>query len=127
VAGCDHDGTLSGFGPLIVATFGFTMLDAILLQFLLEAIHFIFTPLTGFYCEQGTQRPNYLINILLPACYCWIFHDLEVNIGSSSTCFCWVFHHRLFWSVFSLVIPLGSANLAGATKKSFMAVATFGF
>lgn len=122
------NGAISGFGPLIVATFGFTTLEAILLQFPMGAICLIFIPLTGFIAGK---IPNLRIVLLITCCLpviagCimiwksqWGHRPAAPVIGYSIIGF--------FGPVVSLVIILGSGNIAGATKKSFMAAATFVF
>ncbi|KAL8706130.1 MAG: hypothetical protein Q9201_000832 [Fulgogasparrea decipioides] len=120
------NGAVSGFGPLIVSTFGYTTLDSILLQFPLGAIVFVFILLTGY---LSSRIPNIRLILLILCC-------LPVIAGCAMI---WKssWYHRaptpvagytiigFFGPVVSLVISIGMANVAGATKKSFTAAAIF--
>ncbi|KAI4126982.1 MAG: hypothetical protein LQ338_003437 [Usnochroma carphineum] len=120
------NGAVSGFGPLIVSTFGYTPLDAILLQFPLGGIVLIFILLTGY---LSSHIPNIRIFLLIACC-------LPVIAGCAMI---WrsTWYHRapapvvgysiigFFGPVVSLIISTGMANVAGATKKSFTAAAIF--
>ncbi|KAL8690391.1 MAG: hypothetical protein Q9218_004153 [Villophora microphyllina] len=120
------NGAVSGFGPLIVSTFGYTTLDSILLQFPLGAIVFIFILLTGY---LSSRIPNIRIILLILCC-------LPVIAGCAMI---WrsSWYHRaptpvagytiigFFGPVVSLIISIGMANVAGATKKSATAAAIF--
>jgi uncharacterized membrane protein len=120
------NGAVSGFGPLIVSTFGWTSLQAILFQFPLGGICFFVILLTGF---LGSKIPNIRIFMLLACCLpviagCamiwksqWTRHAATPVIGYSITGF--------FGGVVSLIISLGMSNVAGHTKKSFMAATIF--
>lgn len=59
------NGAVTGFGPLIVSTFGFTSLESILLQFPSGSITAIGVPLAGYLCSRIN---NIRIPILLVAC-----------------------------------------------------------
>ncbi|KAI1261436.1 putative MFS transporter [Xylariaceae sp. FL1019] len=91
------NGAISGFGPLIVSTFGFSSLEAILLQFPLGAICTIGIPLAGWAF--------------------WGHRPAAPVIGYSIIGF--------FGPVVGLTVGLGASNVAGETKKSFMASAVF--
>ncbi|KAL8949997.1 MAG: hypothetical protein Q9222_003940 [Ikaeria aurantiellina] len=137
------NGAVSGFGPLIVSTFGnttphavkndpltlpdsYTTLDSILLQFPLGAVVLIFILLTGF---LSSRIPNIRLLLLVACC-------LPVIAGCAMI---WKsdWYHRaptpvagytiigFFGPVVSLIISTGMANVAGATKKSFTAAAIF--
>ncbi|KAI4246301.1 MAG: hypothetical protein L6R40_001969 [Gallowayella cf. fulva] len=120
------NGAVSGFGPLIVSTFGYTTLDSILLQFPLGGIVLIFILLTGY---LSSRIPNIRLLLLLLCC-------LPVIAGCAMI---WksTWYHRaptpvagytiigFFGPVVSLIISVGMANVAGATKKSFMAGTIF--
>jgi len=120
------NGAVSGFGPLIVSTFGYTTLESILFQFPLGAVVFIFILLTGY---LSSRIPNIRILLLILCC-------LPVIAGCAMI---WksMWNHRpatpvvgytligFFGPVVSLIISIGMANVAGATKKSFTAAAIF--
>ncbi|GJC91370.1 allantoate transport protein [Colletotrichum higginsianum] len=120
------NGAVSGFGPLIVSTFGWTPYEAILLQFPLGAICFAVILLTGY---LGTRLANVRILMLAVCCLpvmagcaliwrsAWTHHAAAPVVGYSITGF--------FGGVVSLVITLGMSNVAGHTKKSFMAATIF--
>jgi len=59
------NGAVSGFGPLIVTTFGHSTLNAILFQFPLGGICFIFILLTGF---LSSCIPNFRLILLILCC-----------------------------------------------------------
>lgn len=120
------NGALSGFGPLIVSTFGWSSLEAILLQFPVGGIAWLGILAAGFI-------PIYIRNtriILLVICCLpviagcvmmwkstWYHHAATPVVGYSIIGF--------FGPVVSLIISLGVTNVAGATKKSFMSAAIF--
>ncbi|KAL8928747.1 MAG: hypothetical protein Q9208_001525 [Pyrenodesmia sp. 3 TL-2023] len=120
------NGAVSGFGPLIVSTFGYTPLEAILLQFPLGGVVFIFILLTGY---LSSRIPHIRLPLLVACC-------LPVIAGCAMI---WrsTWYRRaptpvagytiigFFGPVVSLIISIGMANVAGATKKSFTAAAIF--
>ncbi|KAL8968751.1 MAG: hypothetical protein Q9197_004715, partial [Variospora fuerteventurae] len=120
------NGAVSGFGPLIVSTFGYTPLQSILLQFPLGFIVFVFILLTGY---LSSRIPNIRLALLIACC-------LPVIAGCAMI---WrsTWYRRaptpvagytiigFFGPVVSLIISIGMANVAGATKKSFTAAAIF--
>ncbi|KAK2012544.1 major facilitator superfamily transporter [Colletotrichum eremochloae] len=120
------NGAVSGFGPLIVSTFGWSPLESILFQFPLGAICFAVILLTGW---LGSRLPNVRVLMLAACCLpviagCaiiwraeWTRHAAAPVVGYSLTGF--------FGGVVSLVITLGMSNVAGHTKKSFMAATVF--
>lgn len=117
---------MSGFGPLIVATFGYSPLDAILFQFPLGSICAVGIPLTGYLASRYKNiRTMMLILCCLPviAGFAMIWKSEWGNrpvtpvVGYSLIGF--------FGPVVSLIITLGAANVAGETKKSFMAAMVF--
>ncbi|KAI0471391.1 putative MFS transporter [Xylaria cf. heliscus] len=121
------NGAVSGFGPLIVSTFGYSPLESILFQFPLGAICAIGIPLTGWLCSRHRDaRIPTLVACCLPvvAGYVviwkssWGHRPAAPVVGYSIIGF--------FGPVVGLVVALGAANVAGETKKSFMAAATFG-
>ncbi|KAL9608645.1 MAG: hypothetical protein Q9167_006546 [Letrouitia subvulpina] len=120
------NGAVSGFGPLIVSTFGYTTLESILLQFPLGGVCFVFILLTGY---LSSKIPNIRLISLILCCF-------PVIAGCAMI---WksTWYHRapapvagytligFFGPVVSLIISIGMANVAGASKKSFTAAATF--
>ncbi|KAL8647111.1 MAG: hypothetical protein Q9210_005751 [Variospora velana] len=131
------NGAVSGFGPLIVSTFGakhrvttptnsYTPLHSILLQFPLGFLVFVFILLTGY---LSSRFPNIRLALLIACC-------LPVIAGCAMI---WrsTWYRRaptpvagytiigFFGPVVSLIISIGMANVAGATKKSFTAAAIF--
>ena len=60
------NGAVSGFGPLIVSTFGYTTLESILIQFPLGGVVFVFILLTGW---LSSRIPNIRIILLILCCF----------------------------------------------------------
>lgn len=120
------NGAISGFGPLIVSTFGYTPLESILLQFPIGGLCAISTLLAGY---LASKIPNIRILMLILSCF-------PVIAGCAMI---WrsTWNHRpatpvagysiigTFSAVVGLVITVAMSNVAGATKKSFMAAALF--
>ncbi|KAI8948606.1 putative MFS transporter [Xylaria longipes] len=120
------NGAVSGFGPLIVSTFGYSSLESILFQFPLGAICAVGIPLTGWLCSRYRDiRIPTLLFCCLPviAGYViiwkssWDYRPVAPVAGYSIIGF--------FGPVVGLTVSLGAGNVAGETKKSFMAAATF--
>jgi MFS family permease len=120
------NGAVSGFGPLIVSTFGWSSLESILLQFPLGGICLITILATGW---LSSRIPNIRIILLVVMC-------LPVIAGCAMIWKSKWTHHAptpvagysiigTFGAVVSLTICIGMANVAGATKKSVMAAAIF--
>lgn len=120
------NGAISGFGPLIVSTFGYDTLDSILFQFPVGGICVIFIPLCGYI---SAVVPNTRIPMLITCCLpviagCvmiwkshWGYHPAVPVVGYALTGF--------FGPVVSLIITVGASNVAGATKKTIMAATVF--
>ncbi|KAF7591571.1 hypothetical protein BBP40_001451 [Aspergillus hancockii] len=120
------NGAISGFGPLIVSTFGFDTLDSILFQFPVGGVCVIFIPLCGYI---SSRIPNTRIPMLIACCLpviagCviiwkseWGYQPAAPVVGYALTGF--------FGPVVSLIITLGASNVAGATKKTIMAATVF--
>ncbi|KAL8828394.1 MAG: hypothetical protein Q9191_002610 [Dirinaria sp. TL-2023a] len=120
------NGAVSGFGPLIVSTFGYTTLESILFQFPLGGVVFIFILLTGY---LTSRIPDIRIVLLILCCLpviagctmiwrsTWSRRPATPVVGYTLIGF--------FGPVVSLIISIGMANVAGATKKSFTAAAIF--
>ncbi|KAJ4145150.1 hypothetical protein LMH87_004008 [Akanthomyces muscarius] len=120
------NGAVSGFGPLIVSTFGWDTLQSILLQFPLAGICFFVILAVG---HLGGRFANIRVFLLVGTCLpviagCaliwqseWTHHAAAPVVGYSLTGF--------FGGTASLIITLGMANVAGHTKKSFMAATIF--
>ncbi|OAL56311.1 MFS general substrate transporter [Pyrenochaeta sp. DS3sAY3a] len=120
------NGAVSGFGPLIVSTFGWSSLESILLQFPLGGICLI----TILGCGYLSSRiPNIRLALLVLNCLpviagCamiwkskWTYHAATPVAGYSII--------GTFGAVVSQTIVIGMSNVAGATKKSAMAAAIF--
>ncbi|KAI5458589.1 major facilitator superfamily domain-containing protein [Mariannaea sp. PMI_226] len=120
------NGAVSGFGPLIVSTFGWSTLASILFQFPLGGLCFLVILLTGY---LGSKFNNIRIIMLVLTCLpviagCaiiwkseWSHHAAAPVVGYSITGF--------FGGTVSLIITVGMSNVAGHTKKSFMAATIF--
>lgn len=120
------NGAVSGFGPLIVNTFGWNTLESIVFQFPLGGLCFIVILLTGY---LGSRFSNIRIFMLILTCLpviagCamiwkseWTYHAATPVVGYSITGF--------FGGTVSLIITIGMSNVAGHTKKSFMAATIF--
>ncbi|OKL60414.1 hypothetical protein UA08_04377 [Talaromyces atroroseus] len=120
------NGAISGFGPLIIATFGYSSLESILFQFPMGSVCAIGIPLTGW---LSSRYRNLRIPLLVLCCLpviagfvmiwksTWGHKPITPVAGYSLLGF--------FGPVVSLVITLGSGNVAGETKKSFTAAVVF--
>ncbi|KAK4242783.1 major facilitator superfamily domain-containing protein [Achaetomium macrosporum] len=120
------NGAISGFGPLIVSTFGWSTLHSILFQFPLGGLCFIVILATGW---LGSRIPNIRLIMLILTCLpviagCaiiwkseWTYRAAAPVVGYSITGF--------FGGTVSLIITVGMSNVAGHTKKSFMAATIF--
>jgi MFS family permease len=128
--GCAYcvNGAVSGFGPLIVSTFGYTSSQAILWQMPLGGVCFVMILLTGY---LSLRIPNIRLIMLVSCC-------LPVIAGCAMIWKCTWAHHAaapivgytiigFFAPVTSLIVSMGMANVAGASKKSFQAAAIFVF
>jgi len=120
------NGAVSGFGPLIVSTFGWSTLESILWQFALGGVCVV--AILG--CGWASSRvSNIRIVLLVANCLpviagCamiwkgkWTYHAATPVAGYSLI--------GTFGAVVSLTIVVGMSNVAGATKKSCMAGAVF--
>ncbi|KAM7193069.1 Major facilitator superfamily domain containing protein [Naviculisporaceae sp. PSN 640] len=120
------NGAITGFGPLIVSTFNYTPLEAILLQFPLGALGVIVMLVTGY---LGTRYQNIRLIMVVICCVpviagCvmiwkseWTYHAATPVVGYTITG---------FWTaVVTLTISTGMSNVAGHTKKSFMSATIF--
>ena len=120
------NGAVSGFGPLIVQEFGWSNLDSILFQFPLGGVVLIFILLTGY---LSSKVRNILI-VQLIVCALPVIAGCAIIWRST-----WTYHAAapicgytiigFFGPVVSLIIVIGMANVAGATKKSIMAATIF--
>jgi hypothetical protein len=120
------NGAVSGFGPLIVSTFGWGTLESILFQFPLGGLCFIVILVTGY---LGSRYENIRLIMLMVTCLpviagCaiiwkseWTYHAAAPVVGYTITGF--------FGGTVSLIITVGMSNVAGHTKKSFMAATVF--
>jgi len=120
------NGAVSGFGPLIVSTFGWSTLESILWQFPLGALCLVTILLSGY---LSSKIPNIRLILLIANCLpviagCamiwksdWTYHAAAPVAGYSII--------GTFGAVVSQTIVIGMSNVAGATKKSAMAAAIF--
>lgn len=120
------NGAVSGFGPLIVSTFGWNSLQSILLQFPLGALCFVTILLVGY---LGSRYQNIRILMLILTCLpviagCammwkseWTYHAATPVVGYTLT--------GCFGGTVCLIIIIAMSNVAGNTKKSFMSATTF--
>ncbi|KAI9172294.1 transporter [Paramyrothecium foliicola] len=120
------NGAVSGFGPLIVSTFNWSTLHSILWQFPLGGLCLIVILLTGY---LGSKFNNIRIIMLALTCLpviagcaiiwksAWTYRAAAPVIGYTITGF--------FGGTVSLIITVGMSNVAGHTKKSFMAATIF--
>jgi MFS family permease len=120
------NGAVSGFGPLIVSTFGWSTLQSILWQFPLGALCLI--SILG--CGWVSSRVKNVRLILLVVMCLPVIAGCAMIWKSR-----WTHHAALpvagysiigtFGAVVSQTIVIGMSNVAGATKKSAMAAAIF--
>lgn len=120
------NGAVSGFGPLIVSTFGWTPLHAILWQFPLGGVCLVSILFTGYLSSRiANVRIVLLVGHCLPVIAgCAMIWKSEWSRRAALP----VAGYSIigtFGAVVSLVIVLGMGNVAGATKKSAMAAAVF--
>ncbi|KAJ6021517.1 MFS general substrate transporter [Penicillium herquei] len=120
------NGAVSGFGPLIVSTFGYSTLESILFQFPLGGLSGTGILLTGWLCSHYRNiRVITLITCCLPVIAgfamvwksTWGDKPIVPVAGYSLLGF--------FGPVVGLTISLGASNTAGDTKRSFTASAVF--
>lgn len=120
------NGAVSGFGPLIVSTFGYSTLDSILFQFPLGGLSAFGITFTGWLCSRYRNiRAISLVLCCLPVIAGFVMiwksswgHKPVTPVAGYSLI-------GFFGPVVSLTISLGAGNVAGETKKSFMAAAVF--
>ena len=120
------NGAVTGFGPLIVSTFGYSTLESILFQLPIGIICGLSSLGTGWIASKRRNiRFPMLLACTIPviAGYIIIWKSSWGNrpaapvVGYSLVGF--------FGGVCGLVVPIASANVAGETKKSFIAAAVF--
>ncbi|KAK7188245.1 allantoate transport protein [Paraphaeosphaeria sporulosa] len=120
------NGAVSGFGPLIVSTFGWSTLESILWQFPLGGLCFFAILACGW---ASARFQNIRIILLIINCLPVIAGCAMIWKGS------WTYHAGTpvagysiigtFGAVVSLTIVTIRSNVAGATKKSVMAGSIF--
>ncbi|KAK5940524.1 hypothetical protein PMZ80_006940 [Knufia obscura] len=122
------NGAISGFGPLIVSTFGWSAYDALLWQMPLGGICFVGILLVGYLSLKFRN-----IRLIMLALNCLPVIAGCAMIWKSSwyrkaaTPIAGYSILGTFAPVTSLVVSLGMVNVAGNSKKSFTAAATFTF
>ncbi|KEF60037.1 uncharacterized protein A1O9_04887 [Exophiala aquamarina CBS 119918] len=120
------NGAVSGFGPLIVSTFGWSAYDALLWQMPLGGVCFVGILLAGY---LSSKVQNIRLIMIIACC-------LPVIAGCAMIWKSNWYHHAatpiagytiigFFAPVTSLIVSMGMANVAGNSKKSFMAAAIF--
>ncbi|KAL3432416.1 major facilitator superfamily domain-containing protein [Aspergillus tetrazonus] len=120
------NGAVSGFGPLIVSTFGYSSLESILFQFPLGGLSAFGIIVTGWLCSRYRNiRVLSLVLCCLPVIAGFVMiwksswgHKPVTPVAGYSLI-------GFFGPVVGLTISLGASNVAGETKKSFMAAAVF--
>jgi hypothetical protein len=120
------NGAVSGFGPLIVNTFGWSPLASILWQFPLGLICLVTILLCGY---MSSRIPNIRLMLLVVNCLpviagCAMIWRSEWTYRASAP----VAGYSLigtFGAVVSQTIVVAMANVSGATKKSAMAGTVF--
>ncbi|KAI1627613.1 MFS transporter [Exophiala viscosa] len=122
------NGAISGFGPLIVSTFGWSAYDSLLWQMPLGGVCFLGILLVGY---LSLKVPNIRLIMLIACCLpviagcamiwksSWYEHAATPIAGYTIIGF--------FAPVTSLIVSMGMANVAGNTKRSFQAAAIFVF
>ncbi|KAF4556430.1 MFS-type transporter-like protein 13 [Elsinoe fawcettii] len=122
------NGAVSGFGPLIVSTFGWSSFESLLWQMPLGAVCFIMIILVGYLTliVKNVRLILLAANCLPVIAGCamiwkseWYYHASTPIAGYTIIGF--------FAPVTSLIVSMGMANVAGASKKSFMSSAIFVF
>lgn len=120
------NGCVSGFGPIIVNTLGWTPLQSLLLQFPMGFCCFASILICGY---LGTYFKNIRIVMMIVTCLfvmvgcimiwksSWYEKAPAPVIGYSLT--------GIFGATVCLVITIGMSNTAGSTKKSFMSATIF--
>ena len=122
------NGAVSGFGPLIVSTFGWSAYDSLLWQMPLGGVCFFGILLCGY---LSLKVSNIRLIMLIACC-------LPVIAGCAIVWRTNWYHHAaapiagytiigFFAPVTSLIVSMGTANVAGNTKKSFQAAVIFVF
>jgi hypothetical protein len=122
------NGAVSGFRPLIVTTFGWTAYQSLLWQMPLGAVCFVTILLTGY---LSFHVPNIRLLMLVVCC-------LPVIAGCAMIWRSTWTHHAgtplvgytllgIFAPVTSLILSMGMANRAGASKNSFQIALIFIF
>ena len=120
------NGAVSAFGPLIVSTFGYSPFDALLWQMPLGGVCFVGILAVGFLSLKVRN-----IRLIMIICCCLPVMAGVIMIWKAS----WSHHAPaplagytligFFAPVTSLIVSMGMANVAGNTKKSFMAASIF--
>ncbi|KIV90329.1 hypothetical protein PV10_07642 [Exophiala mesophila] len=122
------NGAVSGFGPLIVSTFGWSSYDALLWQMPLGAVCFVGILAAGY---LSLKVPNIRLIMIIVCC-------LPTIAGCAMIWKCdWYYRAPgpiagytiigFFAPVTSLIVSVGMVNVAGNSKKSFQAAAIFYF
>lgn len=125
-SGYTANGAVTGFGPLIVSTFGYSTLASVLFQMPIGFLCALSTLVTGVAASRWRNiRFPLLIACIFPVIAGYIIiwkstwgdRPAAPVVGYAIIGF--------FGGVVGLVVPIASANVAGDTKKSFTAAAVF--
>ncbi|GAB7332019.1 hypothetical protein MBLNU13_g03918t2 [Cladosporium sp. NU13] len=120
------NGAVSAFGPLIVSTFGYDPFTALLWQMPLGAVCLVTTLACGY---ASLLFKNIRLIMLVLACLpvmagCAMIWKGEWSEGGATPLAGYTLI-GFFAPVTSLIVSMGMANVAGNSKKSFMASGTF--
>jgi len=120
------NGAISGFGPLIVSGLGWTAYESLLWQMPLGLLCFVGILLAGY---LSLKIPNIRLLMIMACSLPVIAGCVMIWKGS------WTYHAGtpiagytmigFFAPVTSLTVSMGMANVAGNSKKSFMAASIF--
>lgn len=120
------NGAVSAFGPLIVSTFGYTPRTALLWQMPLGAVCLVTTVACGYASLffKNIRLIMLMLNCLPVIAGCAMIWKASWSEGGATPLAGYTLI-GFFAPVTSLIVSMGMANVAGNSKKSFMAGATF--
>lgn len=120
------NGAVSAFGPLIVSTFGYDPFTALLWQMPLGAVCLVMTLACGYasLLVKNIRLIMIMLNSLPVIAGCAMIWKGAWTEGGATPLAGYTLI-GFFAPVTSLIVSMGMANVAGNTKKSFMASSTF--
>ena len=126
-AGYTINGAITGFGPMIVSTFNYTALEAILFQFPLGGLGFLLMIGTGWVATRYKDiRMIMVAGFCLPVIAgCVIIWKSEWSQVRAVTPVVGYTMTGFFCPVATLTMATAMSNVAGHTKKSFMSATIF--